>query len=360
MESRAGFPALFILSILSILFRNAGRERRGQVDATEGRPSSVRIGYHASHEQFAPSELLRLAVQAERAGFEALMSSDHLAPWSARQGESGFAWSWLPVALSATSLPALQVTTPVGWRYHPAVVAQAAATVAEMFPGRLALALGSGEALNEHVVGERWPSKAERNARLLAAAEILRALFAGETVSRAGPIVVDRAKLWTRPPVAPPLLGLALSPETARFAATWADGLVTLRAAGLARVVEAFRAEAPEKPVFVQMHVSYAPTEQEALAAAMDQWRTNALPRQVTENLATVEEFDALLPLVREEDVRKSVLVSAEPEEHAAALRELAALGTKGVYVHPVGRDQERAIQAYARGVLPGVRPGMR
>jgi coenzyme F420-dependent glucose-6-phosphate dehydrogenase len=314
----------------------------------------LRVGLHASHEQFAPSELLALAAQAERAGFHGLMSSDHFAPWSQRQGQSGFPWAWLGAAMHATSLPALQVTTPVGWRYHPAIVAQAAATLAEMFPGRLTLALGSGEALNEHIVGERWPSKRERNERLEAAASIIRALFDGETVSREGPIKVDRARLWTRPPARPQLFGLALSAETARWCASWADGLVTLwTPGGAARpVIDAFQQGAPGKPVAVQMHVSYAGTEDEALEHAMEQWRTNALPRQVTENLTTVEEFDALLPLVREEDVRKSVLVSSDLGEHARVLRDLEARGVAAVYLHQVGRNQLDLVRAYEERAL--------
>lgn len=277
------------------------------------------------------------------------MSSDHLAPWSARQGESGFAWAWLGAAMARCSLPFLQVSTPVGWRYHPVVVAQAAATIAEMFPGRLSLALGSGEALNEHVVGARWPSKAERNERLGAAAGILRALFAGETVTRAGPshpIAVDRARLWTRPPVSPPLHALALSPGTARWAAGWAEGLVTLHQEALPAVVAAFREAAPAKPVFVQMHVSLASSEAEAMDAALDQWRTNALPRQVTENLATVEEFDALQPLVREADVRRSVVVADAPAVIVEELARLAAMGVRATYLHQVGRDQGPLLDA--------------
>src|ERR671917_677279 len=123
-------------------------------------------GFHASHEQIDPGGLLAAAVRAERAGFDAAMSSDHFSPWSERQGESGFAWSWLGAALQATRLPFGVVTAP-GQRYHPAIVAQAIATLGDMFPGRLTVALGTGEASNEHITGAPWPPKADRNARLL-------------------------------------------------------------------------------------------------------------------------------------------------------------------------------------------------
>ena len=152
------------------------------------------IGIHASHEQIAPRALLTAMREAEAAGFERAWSSDHFSPWSERQGESGFAWSWLGAALHATSMPYGVVNAP-GQRYHPAIVAQAAATLAEMFPGRLSVALGTGEFSNEHITGEPWPGKAVRNARLRECVEVIRALFAGEAVDHDGLVTVDRAKL---------------------------------------------------------------------------------------------------------------------------------------------------------------------
>ena len=174
-----------------------------------------RIGWHASHEQIPPSRLLRDARHAEEAGFRVGMSSDHFSPWSARQNESGFAWSWLGAALATTGLPFRVVNAP-GQRYHPAIVAQAIATLAEMFPDRLWVCLGTGEASNEHITGDRWPPKPVRNARLAECVAIIRALLAGEEVSHDGLVRVDRARLWTLPAVPPPLLGAAVTEETAR------------------------------------------------------------------------------------------------------------------------------------------------
>src|SRR5215216_6744283 len=156
------------------------------------------IGLHCSHEQIPPSRLLSHVREAEAAGFGAAMSSDHFSPWSERQGESGFAWSWLGAALQATSLGFGVVNAP-GQRYHPAIVAQAAATLSELFPGRFWLALGTGEASNEHITGDRWPNKAQRRARLGEAVAVIRALLAGETVNHQGLVTVDRARLWTLP-----------------------------------------------------------------------------------------------------------------------------------------------------------------
>ena len=159
-----------------------------------------RIGYHASHEQFSPAELLASVREAGQAGFTAAMSSDHIAPWT-ESGHSGFAWSWLGAALEATSLPFGVVTCPIGFRYHPAILAHAAATLSQMYEGRFWMALGSGEAMNEHVVGAPWPPKAERNARLRSAADIMRALFRGQTVSTDEPIRTHAARLYSLPSV---------------------------------------------------------------------------------------------------------------------------------------------------------------
>src|SRR5918911_1400713 len=152
------------------------------------------IGFHNSHEQIHPAELLTAVQHAEEVGFTAAMCSDHFAPWNAEQGHSGFAWSWLGAALATTSLPFGVVNAP-GQRYHPAIVAQAAASLCQMFPGRLWVALGTGEASNEHITGERWPSKAERNARLRECVDVIRALLAGEVVDHDGLVRVDRARL---------------------------------------------------------------------------------------------------------------------------------------------------------------------
>ena len=235
------------------------------------------VGWHASHEQISPRELLTAVRRAEDAGFDAAMSSDHFSPWSERQGESGFAWSWLGAALATTALPFGVVNAP-GQRYHPAIIAQAAATLTEMFPGRLWVALGTGEASNEHITGDRWPDKAHRNQRLGECVEVMRALFAGEEVTHHGAVVVDRARLWTLPVTPPPLFGAAVSAETAGWVGSWADGLTTVNQPvdALRRVLDAFRNGGGEgKPAYLQVHVSWAPTDDEALAVARDQWRTN-------------------------------------------------------------------------------------
>ena len=254
----------------------------------------ARIGFHASHEQFAPSELLQLVGLAERAGFSAAMSSDHFRPWGPAQGQSGFAWSWLGAALQATRLPFGVISAP-GYRYHPAILAQAAATLGEMFPGRLWLALGSGQRLNEDLTGEAWPDKAERNARLRECALIIRALLQGETVTHRGRVTLIDGRLYSRPRQPPLLLGAAVTEATAEFVGGWADGLLTVSAppAQLRRVIEAFRrGGGAGKPVILQVGLNWAASEDEALEGAHKQWRTNVLGGEVNWELRSPEDFD--------------------------------------------------------------------
>jgi probable non-F420 flavinoid oxidoreductase len=313
------------------------------------------IGLHCSHEQIPPSRLLTHVREAEAAGFRAGMSSDHFSPWSERQGESGFAWSFLGAALQATALPFGVVNAP-GQRYHPAIIAQAAATLAELFPGRLWVALGSGEASNEHITGEGWPTKATRNARLRECVDVIRALFAGEVVDHYGLVRVDRARLWTLPAEPPSLIGAAVSADTARWCGGWADGLVTLNQPreALERVVAAFREGGGEgRPVYLQIHLSWAETEEEALGIAHDQWRTNVFRPPLVWDLETVEQFDLAAEHVRPGDVRKSVLVSADLGQHLTWLREFAEIGFEQIHLHHVGQDLRPFIDAFGERVLP-------
>jgi probable non-F420 flavinoid oxidoreductase len=315
------------------------------------------VGLHCSHEQIPPSRLLEHARHAEAAGFGAIMSSDHFSPWSERQGESGFAWSWLGAAMGATTLPFGVVNAP-GQRYHPAIVAQAAATLCEMFPGRLWVALGSGEASNEHITGAPWPDKATRDARLRECVEVMRALFAGETVSRDGLVRVDRARLHTMPAQPPPLVGPAISVETARRAGEWADGLATVNQPRdkLVEMIDAFRSNGGEgKRLVLQVHLSWAESEEEALRVAHDQWRTNVFPPPTCWDLETAEDFDRLAQDVTPEQMRDTVLVSADLERHVAWLEELAALGFDEVNLHHVGQDLTAFVDAFGEHVLPRV-----
>lgn len=312
-------------------------------------------GFHVSHEQFSPAEALQLLRAAQDAGFATGMCSDHFAPWSSRQGHSGHAWAWLGSALASTELPMGVVTAP-GQRYHPAVLAQAAATLAQMHPGRLWVALGTGQALNEHITGDRWPSKEERTRRLEECVDVIRALFAGEEVSHDGLVRVDRARLWSLPERPPILLGAAVTPGTARRVAAWADGLVTVNRPGDAHrdTLAAYRDAGGRGPAVLQAHLSWAPTGQEALDAAYDQWREAALGSDVGWEIPLPEHFEQAAAGTEPHRVEGPVLVSAELGRHAAWLARQGAHGFDEVMLHQVAKDHQlRFVETFGAEVLP-------
>jgi coenzyme F420-dependent glucose-6-phosphate dehydrogenase len=312
------------------------------------------IGYHASHEQFSPSELIGFVKRAEEAGFTAAKSSDHFHPWSERQGQSGFAWSWLGAAMQATRMP-FGIISAAGYRYHPAVIAQAAATLTEMFPNRFWLALGSGEAINEGITGQYWPEKAERNAILAESAAVIHALLKGETVTHRGRITVIEAKLYSLPAKPPPIFGAAVTEATARDVAVWAEGLLTVggEASKVEKVVRAFReAGGAGKPVHIQHGLSWAKTEAEALAQAMDQWAPAVVGGEVLWDLRRPSDFDRVARFVTEEAVRAAVAVSHDLGQHLAQIAALQAIGDT-VHLHCVGRNQAEFIDTFGAKVLP-------
>lgn len=322
----------------------------------------TRIGYHCSHEQFAPSHLLRLVQQAEQAGFQSAMCSDHFHPWSEDQGESGFAWSWLGAALQATKLSFGVVTVPGGWRYSPAIIAQAAATLAEMYPGRFWIAPGSGELLNEGITGERWPIKADRNRRLREGCDIIRALWAGERVTHHGLVTVEEAKLYSRPDEPPMIVGAALTPQTAEWLGGWADGLITVvkPREEMQEMIDAFRrGGGAGKPIYLQAQLSFARTEDEAVQGAWEQWRTVKLPPPVLSQLRLPSDFDAAGNEVSREEVKDKLRVSADIEQHIAWLQEDVEMGFAEINIHCVHREQqERFIDVFGEKVLPRLTGG--
>ncbi|MBB1256232.1 TIGR03885 family FMN-dependent LLM class oxidoreductase [Streptomyces alkaliterrae] len=314
----------------------------------------TQYGFHASHEQYPPGELLEALRAAEAAGFEAGMCSDHFAPWSSRQGESGYAWSWLGAALEATSLPLGVVTAP-GQRYHPAVVAQAAATLAAMYPGRFWAALGSGQALNESITGDKWPRKESRDRRLRECVDVIRALFAGETVTHDGLVRVEAARLWTRPENPPPLLAAAVTPDTAASGAEWADGLITVNQPDDAhrRTLTAYRDAGGRGQAVLQAHLSWAPGREEAVAMAHDQWREVILGSEAGWELARPEHFEEVGRFVTPDDVLPYVHVSADLGEHADWLNGQAEAGFDRIMLHQVGGDQTAFARTFGEHVLP-------
>lgn len=313
------------------------------------------VGYHASHEQFSPSDLLLLVSLAESSGFRAVQSSDHFHPWSESQGHSGFAWSWLGAALARTSLPFSVVSAP-GYRYHPAIVAQAAATLAEMFPGRFSVAVGSGEALNEGITGEKWPLSDERNERLRECIDIIRDLWAGKVVTYKGHVVIEEAKLYVRPQIPPLLIGAAIKETTARWMAPWVDGMVTTArpVEMMKKIVEAFRSSGGEgKPMYLKLDLSYARSEQNAVDGAWDQWRTQLLGPSLQADLRTPSHFDAVANYITREQVREKYFITNDTRSCIGLIQSYFDLGYERVYLHNVNKEQEQFIEDFGQKVLP-------
>lgn len=316
----------------------------------------TRIGFHASHEQISPRQLLADVQHAERAGFDMAMCSDHFSPWSTRQGHSGYTWAWLGAALATTGLELGCVSAP-GQRYHPAVHAQRIATLGQMFPGRFWVALGSGEASNEHITGDGWPRKEVRTQRLEECVEVIRAMLAGDEVSHDGLVSVDRARLWDLPDPVPLLVAPAVSVDSAARVAAWADGLVTVNQPldVLRDVLAAYRDAGGRGRTALQVHLSWAADEEEALGIAHEQWAGNVFGPPLSWDLETAEAFDVLWQQVEPETVRRAVRVSADLGQHREWLAEYAELGFDELYLHHVGQEQGGFIDTFGEQVLPAL-----
>lgn len=317
----------------------------------------TRIGFHANHEQISPRQLLSDVQYAERAGFQMAMCSDHLHPWSERQGHSGYTWSWLGAALATTNLSFGCVCAP-GQRYHPAIVAQKIGTLASMFPGRFWTALASGEAVNEVVTGEPWPRKEVRVQRLEESVDIIRRLLSGEEVTHSGLIDVQHARVWDRPDEVPALIGPAISPESAARVAGWADGLITVNQSHdkLRAVLDRYGEAGGRGPRVLQLHLSWAPTQAEAEAIAWDQWRSNVFSADILGDVTRVATFDDLAQHASREAVAGAVRISSDLGRHADWIEEYAALGFDDIYLHFVGQDQRPWLDAAGERLLPALR----
>ncbi len=313
----------------------------------------VELGYALSSEEHGPSALVEYAQRAEDAGFEFASLSDHFHPWISTQGNSPFAWTVLGGIAEATD--DLEVGTGVTCptvRLHPAIVAQAAATTAAAMDGRFVLGVGTGENLNEHVVGERWPPHPVRLDMLEEAVEILRELWTGEEYTHHGEhFTVENARLFTVPDEPPPIHVAASGPRTASAAGRIGDGLIST--APDEEVVEAFADEAGDAPTTGQLTVCWDDDESAAVETAHEWWPNTALPGQLGQDLPTPVHFEQAIGLVDREDVAEAMVCGADVDEHVAAIEEFADAGFDRVYVHQVGPDQEAFFEGYEADVLP-------
>ncbi|GAB3585814.1 TIGR03557 family F420-dependent LLM class oxidoreductase [Leifsonia lichenia] len=326
------------------------------------------IGYSAMLEQFHPRDAVELSVAAEKAGFSGVMAADHFQPWVPAQGQSAFVWNVL-AALGERTVGDIGpgVTAPT-FRWHPAMVAQASATLEAMYPGRHWLGLGSGEALNEHFTGVYWPETPERISRMFEAVDIIKKLFAasaaGREVKHTGTYYkLESARLWTMPEQAPPILIATSGPVTAKRAGRTADGLITVGAplekvSGLMdRFDEGMREsgrDGSRAPKVLQLHLSWAATDEEALHNAMVEWPNGGM-KFPKGDIRSPYELEQIAKLVRPEDFDGRMVISADPDLHRKHIQSFLDLGFDRIYLHNVGRNQREWIDVFGQQVLPAL-----
>jgi G6PDH family F420-dependent oxidoreductase len=329
------------------------RVRRRSARRTRG----VRLGYKLSSEEQGPRELVRLARMAEEHDFAFALISDHFHPWTDRQGQSPFVWSVIGGIAQATRRLELgtAVTCPTV-RIHPALVAQAAATCALLMEGRFFLGLGTGENLNEHIVGQGWPETEVRQERLLEAVQVIRRLWTGDNVSHRGRhFTVENARLYSRPDTPPPLFLAVGGPRSADMAGQVADGLVGTDPD--ASIIESFRrAGGAGKPRHGELTVCWARSESAARRTARQVWPTAAMESSLSWELPLPAHFEAAAELVTEDAVAESVVCGPDPARYLTAISEYAEAGYDHVCLHQVGPDQAGFMRFYQRELLPRMR----
>ena len=326
--------------------------------------AQANIGYAAMLEQFGPREVVDYSVKAEAAGFSGVMAADHFQPWVPQQGNAAFVWNVMTAISERTKGDVGPGVTCPSFRMHPAIVAQASATMAAMYPGRFWLGLGSGEALNEHIIGGYWPETPERIARMLEAVEVIRKLFnsRGKDVKHDGRFYkLESTRLWTMPDEPPPIYIATAGPVTAKRTGQLAEGIITVGAPEqkIEMIFENCREgclEVGKDPntfrYILQLHLSWAPTDEEALKNAMVEWPNGGMkfPKQDVRNPG---DFEQMAKLVRPEDFQGRMLISSDLEKHRAEIQKFLDLGFDQVYLHNVGRNQEEWVEAFGREVLP-------
>jgi len=328
--------------------------------------ADLTIGYAAMLEQFGPQEVVGYTALAEQHGFSGCMAADHFQPWVPAQGQAAFVWNVLTAVGERTVGDMGPGVTCPSFRFHPAIVAQAAATLETMYPGRSWLGVGSGEALNEHVIAGYWPEAGERSLRMFEAIEIVKKLFdasrASKDVKHEGRFFkLESTRLWTMPDTAPPVLVATAGPINAKKAGRFADGIITVGAplekiGGLFdRFAEGAREAGKDPdtmPKVLQLHLSWAPTDEGALANAMHQWPNGGM-KFPKADIRSPFDFEQMAKLVRPEDFEGRMVISSDPDVHRAAIQKFCDLGFDRVYLHNVGRNQAEWIEVFGREVVP-------
>jgi G6PDH family F420-dependent oxidoreductase len=310
----------------------------------------MKIGYFLSSEENSPSDLVKQAKQAQEAGFHALWISDHYHPWNDEQGHSGFVWSMIGAISQVTDLRVTTGVTCPTIRIHPAIIAQAAATSAVLLPGGFNLGVGSGEALNEHILGDKWPEAEVRLELLEEAVEVMRALWRGGQQSHRGRhYTVENATLYDLPDEPPPVLVSAFGPKALEVAARIGDGFVTMSPDKDA--IDSYREQGGKGPVHAGTKVCYGPSQEEALKTVLRLWPNEGLPGELAQILPTPMHFDQACELVSAEHIKTPA--GPDIDAHVESLRQYEEAGVDELYVQQVGPDKDAFFSEWASEVLP-------
>ena len=315
----------------------------------------VAIGFTLSSEEHGPGNLLLYGRIAEEVGFDFLTISDHFHPWTSRQGQSPFVWNVLGgLSVKTERVPIMTGVTCPTMRTHPAIVAQAAATTAALLPDRFILGVGSGENLNEHVVGLPWPHPRERLDMLEEAVFLMRRLWSGELVSEwTDHYTVDRARIYTLPESPVPVAVAASSPAAAELAGRLGDAFITT--APKRELVEAFQQAGGEGPILGQLTVCYGPDEQEAANEALEWWPNTSVPGELGVELLEPQQFEDAAELISADDVAEKVVCGPDTKSFVEKVGEFVDAGFDHVFIHQVGPRQEEFLEWAKTDLLPGI-----
>jgi G6PDH family F420-dependent oxidoreductase len=309
-------------------------------------------GYFLSCEQYGPAELIEQARMAEQAGFQALWISDHYHPWNDAQGESPFVWSVIGAVSQVCSLPVTTAVTCPTVRINPAIIAQAAATSALLLEGGFRLGVGSGEALNEHILADRWPEADVRLEMLAEAVEVIRALWTTDRVDHHGRHYdIEDARLYSRPEQPPPVYVSGFGPKAIELAARIGDGFVTTKPS--AQDISAYRDAGGTGPVEAGVKMCWAPTHEEGVRTAHRLWATSGVPGELSQVLPSPRHFEQASQLVTPEATGQSVACGPDPERHASVVREYAKAGVDMLAIAQMGLAQEEFMDFFSREVRP-------
>jgi G6PDH family F420-dependent oxidoreductase len=317
--------------------------------------ADVEIGYSLSSEEMRPDDMVRWAARAEATGFSGISVSDHFHPWTDRQGQSPFVWSVLGGIAATTEhiKVGTGVTCPT-IRTHPAIIAQAAATMAVMMPGRFFLGVGSGEALNEHIVGARWPEIDVRLDMLEEAIEVLRMLWQGGSRSHHGRhYTVENARIYTLPDEPPPIVMSGFGPKSTALAARVADGYFGTTPEP--DLVDQYRNAGGRGSALALMKVCWHESEQQARELAHEIWPTIGLSGELSQELPVPAHFEQAAQRVTVDDVAEPISCGPDPEQHLASIRKYRDAGYDEVYIQQIGPDQEGFFRFYSEDILPKV-----